>query len=523
MAWTIQKCLLVLRPLRLQISKYRDYEGEYDKIIYLNKRKPRDMKVKYGRKKLNGVKPKATDDERSDFDRIIESCRDNLSEEIYKNYKQVIQAFNQFMLQIHTHEDSNKLTSKSAFEVGRCVVYTQGDYEEIEWHQALDMFGDRYRRWVALGTGVGTIINHSYEYRHIIPLLISDCTSAQAKNIGKVLLRSLIDCLPEPELWDRLNIILKLIELTDDSIIYLLERIKETNHIMAYKGETFSILKKYTSGCSLFDLENFILCILKRHQHFKKTDQDFYFVVKLLEIYFDRCDVPSGKTVRKVLKRIPTKNDEDFIGLRRTLQLYINYREGAKWLSINEKDTRNEQLVHSILALVKNPQLFMGLVEYILPCYPEFASSISSRYVSKGKVGLSVILWQDSLENKVMRDSAGDENYSQAFGIWTNNDSNSASTDDFTDDPSDPETDNSIEVSFEGSISIEGGDDEDDELSIITAPNSMSFGNNTRKKRRLSCNNITERHNPRKAKKRLSDSMLRVAREENDDISLIAA
>jgi hypothetical protein len=495
MVWTVQKCLRALRPLRIQVSKHREFDKEHDRII-LNRR-PRGVKMTYGSRNHNRRK---TDDGGDNFDQILEACKEQLSEEICDHYQNVGQAFRQFMFQTYVQEDERRLCARSAFELGRCIVHTEGEYEEIEWHASLDMFGDRFRRWVALGTGVGTMIKHSYIYRHIFLTIIEECVDIGSRNIGRMFLRSLIEVLPEQELWDRIRAILRLVELTDDSMDALFERLKTVSFI-GHEAEIVALLNKHGERYAMCDLEELVLTILKGN----KKEQDFYFIIKLLELYFDRCETPSQRVVYKMLKRIPLK--DGFVGLRRALQLYINYQQQSKWLSLTEKDTYNEQLTHSLLTLFKTPQLYVGLVEYLLPCYPDFAVRISSQFVSRGKVGLETVLWQDNLENKVMKEEHEQKHYNKVpLGGWTD------SGGDTTEDPSDPETDISLELSpsTDRTLCL----DEDD-LSIIKKRDIVPF---TKKRRSSSASS-----RPKKSRRHLSKLSSSFTHLEDDDISLIVA
>lgn len=449
----------------------------------------------YGSRNHNRQK---TDEAGDNFDHVLEACKEQLSEEICDHYQNVSQAFRQFIFQTYVHEEERKLCARSAFEIGRCVVHTEGEYQEIEWHASLDIFGDRFRRWVALGTGVGTMIKHCYIYRHIFPMIIVECVDIGSRNIGRMLLRSLIENLPEQEIWDRIRTILRLIELTNDSMTTLFERLKAVSY-MGHEAEIVALLNKHSERYAMCDLEDLVLTILKGN----KKEQDFYFIVKLLELYFDRCEAPYERVVYKMLKRIPLK--DGFIGLRRALQLYINYQQRSKWLSLNEKDTYNDQLTHSLLTLFKTPRLYKGLVEYLLPCYPDFAVRISSQFVSRGKVGLETVLWQDNLENKVMKQEQEQKNYNKVpLGGW-------ADSGDTTEDPSDPETDISMELSPSTDRTLCLGEDD---LSIIKKRDITSFS----KKRRSSLASSK----PKKSRRlsRLSASFTDL---EDDDISLIVA
>lgn len=453
------------------------------------------MKMTYGSRNHNRRK---TDDGGENFGQVLEACKEQLSEEICDHYQNVCQAFRQFMFQTYVQEEERRLCARSAFEVGCCVVHTEGEYEEIEWHASLDIFGDRFRRWVALGTGVGTMIKHSYIYRHVFPMIIIECIDIGSRNIGRMLLRSLIDVLPEHELWDRIRTILRLIELTDDSLITLFERLKTASHI-GNEAEIVTLLNKHSGRYAMCDLEDLVLTIMRG----SKKEQDFYFVIKLLELYFDRCEIPSERAVYKMLRRIPLK--DGFIGLRRALQLYINYQQQSKWLSLNENDTHNDQLTHSLLTLFKTPLLYKGLVEYLLPCYPDFAVRISSQFVSRGKVGLETVLWQDNLENKVMKEEQEQRHYSKVpLGGW-------ADGGDTTEDPSDPETDISLELSSstDRTLCLD-----EDELSIIKKRDIIQF---TKKRRSLSASS-----KPKKSR-RLSKRSTSFTDLEDDDISLIVA
>ncbi|KAA8915804.1 hypothetical protein TRICI_002056 [Trichomonascus ciferrii] len=331
--------------------------------------------------------------------------------------------------------------------------------------------------------------------------MIVECIDMGSRNIARMLLRSLIEVLPEQELWDRIRTILQLVELTDDTIEALFERLKTASFI-GHEAEIVALLNKHSQRYAMCDLEELVLIILKGN----KKEQDFYFIIKLLELYFDRCEAPSTRIVYKMLKRIPLK--DTFIGLRRALQLYVNYQQRSKWLSLNEKDTYNERLTHSLLTLFKTPQLYVGLVEYLLPCYPDFAVRISSQFVSRGKVGLETVLWQDNLENKVMKEEQEHEqrHYNKVpLGGWTD-------SGDTTEDPSDPETDISLELSpsTDRTVCL----DEDD-LSIIKKRDIISFS----KKRR----SYSVSSKPRKSRRRLSKLSTSFTHLEDDDISLIVA
>lgn len=419
--WTTPRCTRALRPLKYQLKKCTDQDSQ-------------DELSTFSSKKLRTYKRK----------RAHYSAQLTVFESIVIQFERLL---------CDTCADCGSLKARAALEVGRNIVRSEDDCVEHEWHDALNIFGDRYRQFVLLGNAVELLNKHMEHILIVCPLILDLCIKYEARLPGQLLLKSFVNVLDEVELWSRIDFVMdhsKSLQTNHVIADLVLERLLRSN-CESHWSRVDEFLDKYRGDYSIETLEKLTICLLdKSSQH----------APDCMGEYFLQTRYPSLHCVKSF-----SKHAQNNAPLREILKIYEDFRTNNASTDNNTYNNEQEELF--MIVYGKDKSLFREIVDHLVLTNPTFAVKVSLQLVQKSP-SLDITLWQDRVETKAMEKSGS---ICSAFGVWVeDNDEAKTNVDINTDSDSECEIEymSDAEMSDHDCPELQWSDDTlDDEDSLI--------------------------------------------------------
>uniref|UniRef100_A0A060T8J9 ARAD1D07612p n=1 Tax=Blastobotrys adeninivorans TaxID=409370 RepID=A0A060T8J9_BLAAD len=383
--WTTQRCTRALRPLKYQLKKCTEQDSQ-DELSTVSSKRLRTYKRK----------------------RAHYSAQLTVFESIVIQFERLL---------CDTCTDCGSLKARAALEIGRNIVRSEDDCVEHEWHDAINILGDRYRQFVLLGHAVELLNKHMEHILTICPLILDLCIKYEALLLGKLLLKSFVNVLHQVELWSRIEFIMdysKSLQANHVIADLILQRLLESN-CESHWSRVNEFLVKYRGTYSIETLEKLSIGLLDRaSQHAPDCLGEFFLQTRY----------PSVHCV-KMLR----KHAQSSVPVCEILKIYENFRTNKGSTGNNTSNNEQEELFMTVYG--KDRSLFMEIVDYLVGANPSFAVKLSLQFVQRSP-SLDITLWQDRVETQAMENSGSN---CSAFGVWVeDNDETEANIDINTDD-----------------------------------------------------------------------------------------
>ncbi len=355
-------------------------------------------------------------------DNILYHIKSWVTEEAYSNYIDIFKAFKHFLSQFDDLTPS-KLIYMSAFEVGRCIIYTEYEVEEISWYESFVSI-DLYRHWVCLGHGIGLLIQNSKELDSLLIVLCSYCVEIEAFGLARLLLDAYVNVIDPTKFWinfNTLQYIRSTCKAEPNTFLKWISNQKRfvSNDSQLYIGsdQFYSLLYSETSNVVYPAklINNALYSIVSKPQ--KKMSITFLknLFSELLFCFINICkegDIEGRvKTIAQQLVSIIPRG-RSFYNLRLAFQLYACVLEQNYYNSIIDDndpvhfirlpplpnvDENIDNLSEQIISIVEDSNIIIRIASIVLPFNSKLALIIAGAYLEKSPFTPEVKIWIEEL------------------------------------------------------------------------------------------------------------------------------
>ncbi len=296
-----------------------------------------------------------------------------VSEEESEGYTEIFTSFKRFLA--YTYKGSAiKLTEKSAFQIGRCITYTEDYIEDVDWYE-YSVLMSQYRQFIVLGQGIGLIIKYSSDILSLLPVLTLYCCEINAIELSRLMFESYLKLIDDELFWIDFKMIIYLQERTrmDKSIILQASCGKINLHLHSHLNLNLNgngnrkDIEKIINNENFYDILNWDL---DNKCDFKYQINLILFSIKALhDNYFSK----KSKYHNNVLSSTDYEEKQENIHgiLERTLRVFITYCSN-EWLnpSLNNNDIIKKSIKRllSYLSKIAAYDYFSNLISAFKLC-----------------------------------------------------------------------------------------------------------------------------------------------------------
>ncbi|ODQ67817.1 hypothetical protein NADFUDRAFT_39234 [Nadsonia fulvescens var. elongata DSM 6958] len=331
----------------------------------------------------------------------------------------MIQAFINFFSIVYFEPPSSKLTSLSAIEVGRCIVYTSGMMEDKDWYDSVEKLSS-FTRWILMGHGLGLIFKNTAILEPLLPCIILCCAlveeTAKSKNMyfTKKMIEAFLQIMSPSKFWKKLNSIKKLLKavVIPEDILYshmirLLDYDNLNSHIFLDMAENRIQRNKEGTDIDRILIKWFETLNQVEPGPLTSNPNIITSAKYLVKLYFEYYVIPNHPLLntewlqRKytdILTVIPSIPEFDVI--RRVIKLHSYYISNKVYTILPDID-HSPRFIRYISNLYQSFGLFQNFVEFIFAVDPNLALALASSFALRNNNVKEVKSWQEDLVIRV--------------------------------------------------------------------------------------------------------------------------